>query len=217
MTTKISQESVMVCVHYGPHGQRLIQRGSQLAQLLDAPFRVLNVDMSDEHEYNSEKEQYIDVWEKLTKQSGGEFLRIKPEGKKTTDVIVDTAREHNVTQIIIGQSGQTFWQEITRGNFVNDLVELLGPIDLHIVSVQRYPDLLEETHEAGVNAYLVNNGDVYELVYELSDDAVESSALPGIFFRELHTDFNNGLFKTVWKGELQYLRIIQSEWRYPVR
>jgi two-component system sensor histidine kinase KdpD len=212
MTMKDNGESVMVCVHYGPHGQRLIQRGSQLAHLLGAPFRVLTVDTSEDNEYNSGKEQYISVWEKLAKEAGGEFLKLKCHGRKASEVIVETAREHGVTQIIIGQSGQTWWEEITQGDFVNDLVELLGPIDLHIVSVQRYPDLLEETHEAGVTSYLVKQGEIYEL----SDQPGEIPMLKGIFYRELHTDFNSGLFKTVWKGEQQYLRIIQGEWNNPV-
>ncbi|AOZ92417.1 universal stress protein [Paenibacillus crassostreae] len=211
MTMKDNGESVMVCVNYGPHGQRLIQRGSRLAQLLGAPFRVLTVDTSEDNEFNESKEQYITVWERLAKEAGGEFLNLKSHGRKATDVIVETAQDHNVTQIIIGQSAQTWWQEMTQGDFVNDLVELLGPIDLHIVSVQRYPDLLEETHEAGVTSYLVKQGEIYEL----RDQPGETPMFEGIFFRELHTDFNNGLFKTVWKGKQQYLRIVQGEWSTP--
>ncbi|MNI24839.1 hypothetical protein D3C73_784720 [compost metagenome] len=131
-------------------------------------------------------------------------------GKKTAEVIVDTARERGVTQIIIGQSSQTLWQEITRGNFINDLIELLGPIDLHIVAVQRYPDLLEQSHEKGFTAYLVKKGDAYMLVDEPEEEAVR-----GIFFRELDTDFNSGLFKIVKNGESQYLRIVQGIWVKP--
>ncbi|MNC17906.1 Universal stress protein family protein [compost metagenome] len=206
-----NSESIMVCVHYGPHGQRLIQRGSQLSKLLGAPLCVLTVDSSKGNEYNHEKEQYISGWETLTQQAGGEFLVRKCLGKKTAEVIVDTARERGVTQIIIGQSGQTFWQEITRGNFINDLVELLGPIDLHIVAVQRYPDLLEQSHEKGFTAYLVKQGDDYVLAEEPEGE----ETVKGMFFRELDTDFNSGLFKMVENGEAQYLRIVQGVWVKP--
>lgn len=160
MTIQQNNESIMVCVHYGPHGQRLIQRGSELSLLLGAPFTVLTVDSSKGNEYNMDKEQYLSAWEKLTREVGGEFLIRKCPGRKTADVIVETARERGITQIIIGQSGQTLWQEITRGSFVNELIEQLGAIDLHIVAVQRYPDMLEETHEAGVPAYLVKQGEL---------------------------------------------------------
>ncbi|WP_044477842.1 universal stress protein [Paenibacillus antibioticophila] len=210
MTTAEHRESVMVCVYYGPHGQRLIQRGSQLAKLLRAPFTVLTVDSSKENEYNEDKEQYLKAWEKMCRDSGGEFLVRKSRGRKAADVIIETAREKGVTQIIIGQSGQTFWQSFTKGNFVNELVERLGLIDLHIVAVQRYEALLEETHEEGVQAILVKNGEKYELNY--SGEAVETEFMRGTFFKELHTDFNNGLFKTQLNGEPQYLKIVHGEW-----
>lgn len=211
MTLRPGSESIMVCVHYGPHGQRLIQRGSHLSKLLSAPLCVLTVDSSKDNEYNMEKEQYLSGWETLTKEAGGEFLVRKCQGRKPAEVIMETARERGVTQIIIGKSGQTLWQEITRGNFINDLVELLGPIDLHIVAVQRYPDLLEQSHEQGFTAYLVKQGETYVL----ADEPEGEETVKGMFFRELDTDFNSGLFKRVEDGEAQYLRIVQGIWVKP--
>ncbi|OKP90361.1 hypothetical protein A3844_05580 [Paenibacillus helianthi] len=72
MTLRPSSESIMVCVHYGPHGQRLIQRGSQLSKLLSAPLCVLTVDSSKDNEYNHEKEQYLSGWE----TGEAQYLRI---------------------------------------------------------------------------------------------------------------------------------------------
>ncbi|MMZ54464.1 Universal stress protein family protein [compost metagenome] len=211
MLAEMNNESIMVCVHYGPHGQRLIQRGSELSRLLGAPLYVLTVDATTDHEYNQNKEQYLSGWEEQTKDAGGAFLIRKCNGKKTAEVIVETAQEKKVTQIIIGQSSQTLWQEITRGNFVNDLIEQLGPIDLHIVAVQRYPELLEHSHEKGFSAYLVKQ----DGSYVLSEEPGGEDTIKGIFFRELDTDFNSGLFKIVRNGEAQYLRILQSEWVKP--
>ncbi|KUP24015.1 universal stress protein [Paenibacillus sp. DMB5] len=205
------KESIMVCVHYGPHGQRLIQRGSELARKLQAPLVVLTVDSTGDNEYNPENQLYLSGWEKQTKDAGGLFLYRKCHGKKTAQVIVETARENKVTQIVLGQSSQTRWQEITRGSFINDLMELVGTIDLHIVAVQRYPELLEQTHERGFTAYLVKNGDRYILMEEPSGQ----EATKGTFFREFDTDFNTGLFKVVNNGDAQYLKIVQNEWVKP--
>ncbi|UQZ32768.1 hypothetical protein C2I18_03865 [Paenibacillus sp. PK3_47] len=208
---EMKMESIMVCVHYGPHGQRLIQRGSELAKKLQAPLVVLTVDTGGDNEYNPEKQLYLSGWEKQTKDAGGQFLIRKCKGKKTAHVIVETAQENKVTQIVLGQSSQTLWQEITRGNFINDLMEQVGTIDLHIVAVQRYPELLEQTHERGFIAYLVKKGDSYVL----SEEAAGSEPIKGVFFRELDTDFNTGLFKIVNNGEAQYLKIVQNEWVKP--
>lgn len=105
----------MVCVHYGPHGQRLIQRGSQLAGLLQAPLIVLTVGALGDNEYNREKQQYLSGWKSLTEAAGGQFVIRDGNGKSVSEVIADTARENRITQIIIGQSGQTFWEGLTRG------------------------------------------------------------------------------------------------------
>lgn len=209
---EMNKESIMVCVHYGPHGQRLIQRGSELSKKLQAPLIVLTVDAIGDNEYNLEKQRYLSGWENQTKEAGGQFLNRKCQGKKTAQVIVETAQENKVTQIVLGQSSQTLWQEITRGNFINDLMELAGTIDLHIVAVQRYPELLEQTHEQGFPAYLVKKGDRYVLSTE---EAAGSEGMKGIFFREFDTDFNTGLFKIVNNDEAQYLRVVQNEWVKP--
>ncbi|WP_405113242.1 universal stress protein [Paenibacillus sp. FSL K6-1217] len=208
---EMKMESIMVCVHYGPHGQRLIQRGGELARKLQAPLVVLTVDASEDGEYNHEKQLYLSAWEQQTKDAGGQFLNRKCNGKKTAQVIVETAQEYQVTQIVLGQTSQTLWQEITRGNFINDLMERVGTIDLHIVAVQRYPELLEQTHERGFTAYLAKKDGRYILMEE---DA-GNKAIKGTFFREFDTDFNTGLFKMVTNGESQYLRIVQNEWVKP--
>ncbi|MNW67057.1 hypothetical protein D3C74_455930 [compost metagenome] len=90
-------------------------------------------------------------------------------------------------------------------------MQQMGPTDLHIVAVQRYPELLEQTHEQGFTAYLVKDGGRYVL----TEEAAGSEARKGVFFRELDTDFNTGLFKIVKNGEAQYLRIVQNEWVMP--
>ncbi|WP_150271229.1 universal stress protein [Paenibacillus tepidiphilus] len=205
-------EGIMVCVHYGPHGQRLIHRGGELARRLQAPLIVLTVDAIGDNEYNMQKQHYLSAWENQTKEAGGQFLIRKCNGRKTVDIIVEAAKENGVTQIVLGQSIRTLWQEITKGNFINDLMEQAGTIDLHIVAVQRYPEMLEQTHEQGSTAYLVKEGGRYIL----AEEAAGSETIKGVFYRELDTDFNTGLFKLVKNGEAQYLRIVQNEWVKPV-
>lgn len=210
------KESILVCVHYGPHGQRLIQRGSRLAGMLRAPLRVLTVDPARQETYSPEKERYMSAWRKQTEEAGGEFILRKCSGsQKTADVIAETAKKLEVTQIIIGRASQSLWHEITHGDFVDDLLDRIGAIDLHIVAVQRYPEMLEETHEKGFPALLIKRGGRYVLSSKsegtISEDVPEKS-IEGLFFRELDTDFDSGLFKIVKNGQAEYLKIVQGEW-----
>ncbi|MEJ8303792.1 hypothetical protein [Saccharibacillus sacchari] len=216
MNMEMRKESILVCVHYGPHGQRLIQRGSRLAKLLDAPLRVLTVEPARKETYSPEKELYLSAWRKQTEESGGEFLVRKcGGGQKTADVIAEASREASVTQIIIGRASHSFWHEITHGDFVDDLLDRIGATDLHIVAVQRYPEMLEETHEKGFSALLVNKDGHYMLSSEEEQTTEADSsqeAVEGIFFRELDTDFDSGLFKIVKNDQAEYLKIVQGEW-----
>ncbi|OWA34865.1 hypothetical protein B9G55_14030 [Saccharibacillus sp. O16] len=209
-------ESILVCVHYGPHGQRLIQRGSRLAKLLDAPLRVLTVEPVRQETYSTEKERYLSAWRKQAEEAGGEFMLRKCGGnQKTADVIAEAAKELGVTQIIIGRASQSFWHEITHGDFVDDLLDRIGATDLHIVAVQRYPDMLEETHEKGFPALLVPRNGHYMLLAKSEGTAsgeLPEKTLQGVFFRELDTDFDSGLFKIVKNGQAEYLKIVQGEW-----
>ena len=50
---------------------------------------------------------------------------------------------------------------------------------------------LKVSFEKGVRAYLVKEGDGYRVKFTLSKDA----RYKGIFFKEIGTDFNNGIFK----------------------
>ncbi|KUP23256.1 hypothetical protein AWJ19_21705 [Paenibacillus sp. DMB5] len=200
------KEKIMVCVHYGPHGERLIRRGVQLSELIGAPLYVLNVDSSDTDEYNQSKEMFMAVWKRLAEEAGAEFMVRKRRGRKTTDVIVEAAEEKEVTQIIIGQSAQTLWQELTKRNFVNELISKMKMMDLHVVAVQRMRAGLEETHEEGVVSYLVKNGGVYQL----SDEPEGTDFIKGKFFHELHTEFENGLFRIEQDGKARYLHICEG-------
>lgn len=208
----MNSEKIMVCVYYGPHGERLIKRGIQLAQMLDCPLIVLTVDPSEGSEVHLGRERYRTAWLALAKEAGAEFRVERCGGRKTAETIADVAREQEVTQIIIGQSGQTRWEEITKGSFVNDLMNEVGAVDLHIVAVSRIPDGHEETHESGVPAFLVPA----EGGYELREEAEGSDVLPGIFFRELHTEFNNGLFKLEKDGAIRYLEVEEGRLAEPL-
>ncbi|WP_239004595.1 universal stress protein [Paenibacillus tepidiphilus] len=202
----IHKEKIMVCVHYGPHGERLIRRGIQLSELIGAPLYVLNVESSDSDEYNQSKEMFMTVWKRLAEEAGAEFMVRKRRGRKTTDVIVEAAEEKEVTQIIIGQSAQTLWQELTKRNFVNELISKMKMMDLHVVAVQRMRAGLEETHEEGVISYLVKTGDTYQL----SDEPNGPDSIKGKYFHELHTEFENGLFRFEQDGKARYLHICEG-------
>lgn len=185
-------ESILVCVYYGPNGERLIQRGCKIANMLDCPLYILTIDPKPFDDLDAEKSFYIERWKQLAEQHNAEEFIIRDNEKRpVTKVIAEIAREKHITQIILGQTAQSRWEQIARGSVINSLLREIPFIDLHIVSVARSLKDEEGHFEKGIRAYLVKEGDYYRVTF-IHTKNVE---FEGIFFKEHGTDFNNGIFK----------------------
>src|SRR5690606_1132060 len=116
------------------------------------------------------------------------------------------ARSRHVTQIIIGQTAQSRWEEITKGSFINVLLHEIPFVDLHIVSVSRELKQTEGFFEKGVRAYLKKT----EAGYLLSFKHTAEDEYEGIFYKEVGTDFNNGIFKFMKDNQMLEVQVIND-------
>lgn len=200
-------ESILVCVYYGPNGAKLIRRGCKIASRLDCPLYIVSIDPAPADNLDHEKSQYIESWKKLAEEYGAtEFILKDNEKRPVVKVIGEVAREKGVTQIIIGQTAKSRWEEITKGSFVNILLKELPFIDLHIISVSRELKDHDGDYEKGCHAYLVRDGDQYKISFNHTNDA----QYEGIFFKETGTDFNNGTFKFMKDGEMLEIHVTED-------
>ncbi|UOY91908.1 KdpD-like non-kinase potassium sensor [Ectobacillus sp. JY-23] len=128
------KERILVCVQYGSTAERLIRRGARMASRLNADLYVLNV-RADSGDFNSPaRNQILAEWESLTHQFGAEFIVEPASGRKPADVIIDVASTYKITQVLLGQSARTRWEEITKGSIVNVIMRKTKNIDIHIVA-----------------------------------------------------------------------------------
>lgn len=200
-------ERIMVCVYYGPNGERLIRRGCKIARLMKCPLYILTIDPRPEDELDLEKSHYIELWKKLAKEHGAEEFIIKYNEKRpVAQVIGEVARRKQITQIVIGQTARSRWEEITKGSLVNALLHEIPFIDLHIVSVARELKAEEGFYEKGIRAYLVAEESRYRLSFDHDQDVVHE----GIFFKEVGTDFNNGVFKYIDGGQTVEVHVVDD-------
>jgi len=198
-------ESILVCTYYGPNGERLIRRGHKLATILDCPLYVLTVDPLPYDKFDAEKSNYVDHWRELAEELDvEEFMLIDNEKRPAPKVIAEVAYNLNITQIIIGQTPQNRWEEITKGSFSNALLREMTFVDVHIVSVDRRIKSTEDaTFEKGVLGYLRMHDNEYRLSFTSSHD----NHYEGIFYKEIGTDFNNGIFKFVIDGKTYQVNV----------
>lgn len=185
-------EGILVCVYYGPNGERLIQRGCRLANMLDCPLYILTIDPIPFDELDAEKSDYITRWKQLAEQHSAEAFILKDNEKRpVAKVIAEIAREKHITQIILGQTAQSRWEQLTKGSIINSLLREIPFVDLHIISVSRSLRDHEGQFEKGVRAYLLKEEEHYRLSFSHTKDV----EYEGIFFKDYGTDFNNGVFK----------------------
>lgn len=201
-------ESILVCVYYGLNGERLIRRGHKLATLLDCPLYILTVDAKPYDAFDAEKSGYIETWRQLSEELNVEEFIVKDNEKRPIQkVINEVARDKNITQIIVGQSAQSRWEEITKGSFLNVLLKEVPFVDFHIVSVKRpSEDDSYDIYEKGVRAYLVTQEGDFKVAFTCP----KITYIEGIFFKEIGTDFDNGIFKFNHDGKMYELTITEG-------
>lgn len=137
----LSSEKIMVCVYHGPNGERLIRRGGRLAALYQCPLFVLHVQTEQENnQISQDKSERILHWKTISEECHATFMTKTRGNHKVSDVIADTAKKLQITQLIIGHPGMTRWQEIWIGSIVNELLKKIGEIDIHIIAFQEGRD-----------------------------------------------------------------------------
>ncbi|MBH0164835.1 universal stress protein [Fictibacillus sp. 7GRE50] len=130
-------EKILVCVQYGPSAEKLIRRGWRIANRLNAELYVLNVLIDHRGNISQEQRKRIRGWKKLAVEFNAKFILERSRKRKIPQVITDVAKEHHITQIILGQSARTRWEEITKGSIVNSIMRNSKNIDIHIVSEEQ--------------------------------------------------------------------------------
>jgi two-component system sensor histidine kinase KdpD len=206
MKTGSMDECILVCVYYGPNGERLIRRGGKMAKMLNCPLYVLTVDRQPEDEWDIEKNHYISAWKKMTEELGAEFIVKYNEKRPVVKVICEVTKQKNVTQIVLGQTAQSRWEEITKGSIINVLLNEISFVDLHVVSVSRELKVQEGFYEKGIRAYLLEEAGGYRLCF----NHTHLDKYEGIFYKELGTDFNNGVFKFMKGNEMIEVHVLDD-------
>ncbi|WP_251035591.1 hypothetical protein [Paenibacillus sp. ISL-20] len=94
MISLLNNEKILVCVYYGPNGERLIRRGGELAKLLQCPLFVLSVIPLREDELDQAQERYMAEWQMKCDEYGATFIVKTNENRKASEIIAETAKNH---------------------------------------------------------------------------------------------------------------------------
>jgi two-component system sensor histidine kinase KdpD len=126
--TWAAHDRIMVCISPTRSSMRLLRRGWRISQRLKGDVVAVYV----ENQPPKENEQ------KILKNDFALADRLNiPVVTLHGDIaeeLIRYARDNEITQIVIGHSSQTRWQEILKGSVINELTRSLRTIDILIVA-----------------------------------------------------------------------------------
>jgi len=131
-----TRERVVVAVTGAPGTEALIRRASRIAQR--AHGELLGVHVSSEEGLAGPSAELLDQHRKLLEDVGGEFHEVA--GADVAAALVEFATAENATQLVLGASHRSRWEELLRGSVINRVVHLSGPIDVHVISHEAAPE-----------------------------------------------------------------------------
>jgi two-component system, OmpR family, sensor histidine kinase KdpD len=126
---------VMVCLSSNPpHALALLRRGSRMAGRLNTDWYVVYVETPREapDRIDSEAQRHLLANIEKAQELGAEVVRLK--GADPTTALLDFARAHGVSDIIIGRTVIPWWRRLLRPSVLERLVRDGAGLDLHIVS-----------------------------------------------------------------------------------
>jgi two-component system, OmpR family, sensor histidine kinase KdpD len=129
-------ERVMAAVTAHPGTDGLMRRAARMASRLRGELEVLHVAASDATRPGDR--QAIEKLRELATDLGARWYEVP--GEDPARAIAKFAQEHQITQIVIGSSQRSRWQQLTGGGSnVARVIREAGPlgIDVHVIALRK--------------------------------------------------------------------------------
>ncbi|HEX3795961.1 MAG TPA: universal stress protein [Acidimicrobiales bacterium] len=128
-----TSERILVGVTGAPGTDTIVRRASRMAARIKGELHVLHI-VSSENAKRSNDEQ-LALLRQLTTDVGARWNEVHADDP--AQALFDFARANQITQIVVGSSGRSRWQELkSGGSIVRKISQLAAPagIDVHIIA-----------------------------------------------------------------------------------
>lgn len=124
-------ERILVCVGPAPSSGRLIRAAARLAAGLRCPWVAASVDSPMKSLSDADRER-LDAHLRVAESLGATVTRLAGTG--VADTLLNYARRHNVSRLLIGKPTHSRLRDRLRGSLLDDVVRGSGDIDVHVIS-----------------------------------------------------------------------------------
>jgi two-component system, OmpR family, sensor histidine kinase KdpD len=131
-------ERLLVCVGPAPASGRLVRAGRRMAAARRAPWIAAYVDTPASPPLRREDRERLEQHLRLAESLGASVVRLT--GPRASEAILEHARRHNVTHILIGKPTHGRWRDLVRGSLLDRVVRGSGDIEVHAIPAGPDPD-----------------------------------------------------------------------------
>src|SRR5882762_10279501 len=124
-----SSDRLLVAVSASPYSERLIRYTRRLAASMEASWIVANIEQP--RPLSQEEQTRLTRYLALARQLGAEV--ISTPGRDIGEALLRIARQHNVTQIVIGKPLGSRWTSFLKRDPLRWLMRNSGNIDIHMI------------------------------------------------------------------------------------
>ena len=125
-------ERIMVCVGTNPRSIRLIRAARRMAAGLRAEWIAVHVE-APSHIKPSEKDlKTLAEHMRLAESLGAQTVTLT--GHKASEEILNYARQHNISKIIVGKPTHSRWKDKLLGSPLDEIIRGSGDIEVHVIT-----------------------------------------------------------------------------------
>jgi two-component system, OmpR family, sensor histidine kinase KdpD len=124
-----SGDRLLVAVSASPYSERLIRYTRRLAASMEASWIVANIERP--RPLSQEEQSRLTRYLALARQLGAEV--VSTPGRDIGETLLRIARQHNVTQIVIGKPLGARWASLWKRDPLRWLMRHSGNIDIHMI------------------------------------------------------------------------------------
>ena len=108
-----------------------MRRAARMARRVKGDLHVLHVR---QHDGTSSRSAAFHAVQEIVDDVGGTWQEVTGEDPART--VVEFAREHQITQIVVGATRRSRWEEFTRGSVVRKILRFAAEsgIDVHVIA-----------------------------------------------------------------------------------
>jgi two-component system, OmpR family, sensor histidine kinase KdpD len=125
-------EHILVSVGSGPLSERLVRTGRRQADRTGARWTALYIETPAHYRLSKEAKEQVTRTLQLAEKLGAATVTLF--GLNIASTVIDYARRHNITRVIIGKTLRPRWQEYLFGSVVDQLIHDSGTIDIYVIS-----------------------------------------------------------------------------------